>query len=53
LHRSRCELYSFSLRKSAPIAPGAVSWSASASTESLYAALNCRRFASAGATGER
>jgi hypothetical protein len=28
LHRSRCELYSFSLRKSAPIALGAVSWSA-------------------------
>ena len=43
----RCELYSPSRRNSAPLAPGFVHRSASSSTESLYAALNCRRFATA------
>lgn len=43
----RCELYSPSRRSSAPITPGLVHRLASSSTESLYAALNCRRLADA------
>ena len=50
-HIVRCELYSPSRRSSAPIAPGLAHRSASSSTESLYAALNCRRLATARTSG--
>jgi len=50
-HIVRWELYSPSRRNSAPIAPGPAQRSASSSTASLYAALNCRRFATARTSG--
>ncbi len=50
-HIARCELYNPSWRSGAPTAPGFVQRSACSSTDSLYAALNRRRLATARTAG--
>ena len=50
-HCVSCELHNPSRRSGTTIAPGSLAWSASASTERLYVALNYRRLATASISG--